>query len=148
MLYEKQFQKDHDKLQKIRLQVIAQQELYDEARLSAKCASCAIGKEDLKKDFYSRCQQCKKGIKCGKVRKCYEVLSVLRHQEDGIREEYAHNIYSFLSELKPNLLNREDKKVYSWNEVFGQSYEELNENLKNALVAVVEQVGGRYRIAE
>ncbi len=148
MLYEEKFKEEHDRLQKIRHKVIPLQEQYDESRLAAKCEKCSIGIEDLQRDFYSRSQNCKIGIKCGKVHKAYDALCKQKHVEDEIREEYAQKVYSFLSEIKPDLLNREDKKVYHWDDVFGSEFELLSNSLKNALVAMIEMVGGRYRIVD
>ena len=97
---------------------------------------------------YDRYQNCKLGLRCGKTVKLYKVYTGLKKQEDSVREEYAKKVFAYLSDCKPELLNRQDKTEISWNEAFGTDFSHLEPGLKTALVALVEQAGGRYRIIE
>ncbi len=144
----KQFEKEHSELQNIRYQVTEAQQRFEKAEDAAKCSSCDIGKEDLKLDFYDRYQGCKFGIRCGKVRKLYKELAILKKEEDVLREKYASKVFRFLSDSKPELINRQDKTVLPWDKAYGKDFEALEPGLKTALVALVEEVGGRYRIVE
>ena len=50
--------------------------------------------------------------------------------------------------FKPKLLNRQDKTEIPWDKAFDSDFSLLEPGLKTALVALVEQSGGRYRIIE
>lgn len=144
----KQFNTEHQLLQEIRYQVIEAQERLEKAQDSAKCSTCEKGKADLKKDVYERYQNCKVGLRCGKTEKLYKEYAGLKKQEDSVREEYAGKIFAYLSECKPMLINRQDKTEIPWDKAFGTDFSHLEPGLKTALVALVEQAGGRYRIIE
>ena len=144
----RQFEAEHQLLQETRYQVIEAQERLEKAQDSAKCSICERGKADLKKDAYDRCQNCKFGLRCGKVVKLYKAYVSLKKQEDYIREKYAEKVFAYLSEYKPRLINRQDKTEISWDKAFGSDFSRLESGLKTALVALVEQAGGRYRIIE
>lgn len=144
----KKFDAEHQLLKNLRYQIIDAQERLEKAQDSAKCSTCERGKADLKKDVYDRYQNCKLGLRCGKTVKLYKVYTGLKKQEDSVREEYAKKVFAYLSDCKPELLNRQDKTEISWNEAFGTDFSHLEPGLKTALVALVEQAGGRYRIIE
>ena len=144
----KQFEAEHQLLQEIRYQVIEAQERLEKAQDSAKCSTCERGKADLKKDVYERYQNCKFGLRCGKTVKLYKAYAGLKQQEDSIREEYAKKVFAYLSGFKPKLLNRQDKTEIPWDKAFDSDFSLLEPGLKTALVALVEQSGGRYRIIE
>ena len=144
----KKFDAEHQLLQEIRYQVIEAQERLEKAQDSSKCSMCENGKADLKKDAYERYQNCKFGLRCGKTVKLYKAYVELKKQEESIREEYAEKVFAYLSDCKPKLIRRQDKAEISWDKAFGSEFSLLEQGLKTALVALVEQAGGRYRIIE
>ena len=144
----KEFDTEHRELEDIRLQVIEAQEKFENAQDSARCSTCEIGTADSKKDFYERYQNCKFGLKCGKTCKLFKEFAELRKKEDAFRDKYASKVYAYLSEYKPDLINRQSKETERWVDAFGDDYSGIDPNLKTSLVALVEEVGGRYRISE
>lgn len=72
----------------------------------------------------------------------------MRKKEDAFRDTYASKVYSYLSEYKPDLINRQSKATEHWEDAFGEDYSSIDPNLKISLVALVEEVGGKYRIGE
>ena len=87
-------------------------------------------------------------MKCGKTCKLFKEFAELRKKEDAFRDKYASKVYAYLSEYKPDLINRQSKATERWADAFGNDYSSINPNLKTSLVALVEEVGGRYRISE
>ena len=144
----KKFELEHNELKKLHLRVVDAQDKFDRAADAAKCSTCDIGKADLKLEFCERYQNCRFGLRCGKVCKLYKELSQLKKDEDSLREKYALKVFSLLSDVKPDLMDRQDKTVLSWGKVYGKDFKAFEPGLKTALVALVEEVGGRYRIVE
>ena len=144
----KQFEKEHNDLQMIRYQVIEAQTRFEKAEDAAGCLTCVINKNDLKNNFYNRFQSCRFDLRCKKVQKLFKEFAVLKKKEETLREEYASKVFEYLSDSKPNLLNREEKKIVPWEEVFQGDFKSFEPALLTALVALVENVGGRYRIVE
>lgn len=52
--------------------------------------------------------------------------------------EFAHMIYDELAPLKPLLKNRRQGGEFSWDEVFGKSFSELDVNQRKCLVGLIE----------
>ena len=74
---------------------------------------------------------------------------ILMLQDEIIKEyPYAKEIFELLSPIKPRLIVRKDKSVVEWDSVFPESFDELSPKLRKSLISIVEEDGGRYRIAK
>ena len=142
------FKKEHFELQRIEMEIIASQMQFEDAQDSSNCSKCEIGKDDLGKPFESRYQRCKKNLRCGKTVKKYTKLARLEREESEIEENYALSVYNYLAPLKPELIHRQTKEIFRWEDVYSTPFKDLEPGLKTALVAMVENVGGRYRIVD
>ncbi len=75
------------------------------------------------------------------------LTSVLAQIDQFIEGPYAEAVFSFYKEKKPTLIRIRTGEEYSWNDAFGDSFDNVSRSLKHSLVGLVEG-GGRYKIKE
>ncbi len=140
------FEKEHKEYMNVFMKGIKVQESYDKIRIVAKCCECSVYKKNEgipQQEWKSECKE--KGI-CKKVLETYLKLVENEKIKDDVKERYARNVFIFFSKDHPLLLRRKDKTTISWEEAFGLEYESLEKGLRNSLVALIEESGGRYRL--
>lgn len=124
MNVKKEFREDQQALYEIDDQIDAVQEAYDRARVEL--------------EYHEKGTQ-------SDVDRLHQNIVHLWDEEKRIREGYAKHIYDFFSVQQPELVQEGTGKVVPWREAFGDSFAELDTEVKNTLVALLEEDGGQYR---
>lgn len=140
------FAKEHKEYTETFKKGIKLQEIYDKIRVEAKCSVCSVYKKHegySQENWKSECKE--KGI-CKKVLDAN--LKIVENDllKDSIKERYARNVYNFFSTKKPKLLRRIDEAIIEWEDAFGYDFDGLEKGLRNSLVALIEESGGKYRL--
>ena len=73
----------------------------------------------------------------------YAVAEAAYHQALA---QYAQVVFALLSPLAPKLYSYPDKKVIAWSAAFPDRFEKVDPILYVSLVALAEEVGGRYEL--
>ncbi len=142
------FYEEHQEYTKCFQKGIKLQDEYDKARVDARCSACSIY---IKNEGFPQEQwvkECYDKKNCQKVIIANNKLVENEINKDEIKNRYASKVFSFFSKQKPMLLRRKDKITVSWEDAFGQDYDSLEKGLRNSLVALIEESGGRYRILQ
>ena len=79
--------------------------------------------------------------------KTNEKLEIVKKEYEDIKLEYARMIFSYFSEQKPSILVRKTKEIISWDEAFPSDFNLLSEDQVRSIIPLVEEDGGRYRLA-
>ena len=112
------------------------------------CFDCAIYEMDSQKKFevrHKKCSTCKRGAK---VITAYNNYAESSQKVDLLLSNYANVIFNVLKEDKPKLIHRRTNKVMKWEDVFPSSFKSVTPALRNALIALIEEEGGAYRIKQ
>ena len=83
-----------------------------------------------------------------KLRDNEEALQIAKNEEKSFRETYAEEIFKYCNDKKPMLIRRKDNLKTSWHDAFGSDYSKLSPELKESVIALVEEDGGQYRFAK
>ena len=114
--------------------------------INSKCISCETYLENsdvpIEKKF-NNCSNCKH---YEKVKVYLDEYLLLIHEMKNISKEYASVIFEVLKNEKPKLLVRMTKEIVLWDQVFPGEFKDVEKNLYSSLIALVEEVAGRYRI--
>ena len=65
-----------------------------------------------------------------------------------MRKEYAKAVFEILSKERPKLYCRLEKKNIEWDKAFPSTFDDVQEGLYVALVALAEDSIGRYSFAQ
>lgn len=114
--------------------------------INGKCILCEKYLENsdvpIEKKFYN-CACCNY---YNKVRLCIDEYLSVYNELKKVSKEYAKEIFETLKKEKPNLLVRTTKEIIKWNQAFPEDFNDVNTNLYSTLIALIEEVAGRYRI--
>ena len=95
--------------------------------------------------IFNHCTGCKAEKKILEIQKEY----IAKSQElTAVKKIYAEAIFDYLSPLNPKLYSRPEKKHVLWNKAFPKSFNDVPEILYASIIALVEQVGGRYTLED
>ena len=125
------------------------EEKTDKAMSKSGCWECNIfnskyeGKE-MEERFFA-CSGCKHEKNMLAIKA--EVLEI-SGTADLMYREYAKAVFKILSEEKPKLYSRIEKKNVDWEDVFPDNFDDVPEILYVALVALAEDNIGRYSFAQ
>lgn len=90
--------------------------------------------------------------KSGLEKRLARETSTLKQQKERIdimRTQYASDVLDKLNEICPTLLIRVSKEKIKWTDAFGATdKDKLSADDIRALIALIEEDGGRYRIME
>ena len=65
--------------------------------------------------------------------------------EELIEGRYAEEVFQYYLKSRPILIRIRTGEEISWNDAFGESYDEITKSQKHSLVGLVENTG-RYRL--
>ena len=93
-------------------------------------------------DRYAKCPDCKEKIDiiaaCNELDAAYEAIDAF------VENEYAAEVFRVYSKKKPKLIRISTDEVYTWEDAFGISFEQIEKGLRHSLVGLVEEPT-RYR---
>ena len=61
-------------------------------------------------------------------------------------EQYARAVFDLLAPIEPKLYSYPDKRIIAWGAAFPKRFEKVAPILYASLVALAEEVGGRYEL--
>lgn len=77
---------------------------------------------------------------CREIEKSEDEINIF------IENQYAKDVFERYVKQKPQLIRNKTKQLISWDEAFGDDFNELGTNEKNALVGLIEGQS-KYQIA-
>jgi hypothetical protein len=117
----------------------------------SKCQTCNMFNTEMfsipLSNRHINCPTCKNG---SPLFKAAQLNIQLENELDQFSKDvYAKAIFEELNKLKPNLLHNKTKKIYSWNEAFGNSFSENLKGFKyNQLINIFEGDIGPFHIID
>ena len=55
-----------------------------------------------------------------------------------IEKELAENVFDYYFQKRPRIIQKANKKIYTWDEIFGTDFEKLSSVMRRLLVSMVE----------
>ena len=138
--------KEYNKLRKVHEKKLAE---YQKITILNRCTSCLVYKSEMIIKFEERFKKCGMCEKFEKVYSAfYDVVLSFESLEKFEKEQYGRAIFDLLSQLKPKLLVRKNNEVISWGEAFPSAYSLFTSQQIKALISLIDEDGGKYRIIE
>ena len=136
------------KYNKIYEKVTKSQICFEKVINNINCYNCENFIKDMQlehKDRFQQCGNCRCYLKIKNIHQ--KEVNNLAELEKFICDVYSKEIYKILNEIKPNLIVRKTKEIKKWDDTFSNNFDDLTNTDKKQLVALIEEGGGRYRIA-
>ncbi len=142
----KKYMNECNKIRKVYETKIAK---YQNVINASRCTSCMIFKSEMIMKFEDRFKKCDRCSKFDHVYEAFdEVVETSKILEKFKKEQYGKVIYEFLNKEKPKILIKKTNEIISWDKAFPNNYNMFTSNDINALIALIEENGGKYRIAK
>jgi len=103
------------------------------------CCSCddySAGNVNEIKERHSKCKRCRYGE---------EMLKLATKEDEAleglncfIEKELAENVFDYYFQKRPRIIQKANKKIYTWDEIFGTDFEKLSSVMRRLLVSMVE----------
>ena len=138
---QKEYKKNESKLYK-------SEAAFDRSTEKAGCIRCSVFLEKYAKvPFEKRFGDCKDCKFFDVVRKSFLDYVALLSGDDPSLTAYAKAVFEFLSDKKPDLYHKKEKKTYRWDQVFPSSFEQIEKKKYESVIALVDpELFGFYSI--
>ena len=74
-----------------------------------------------------------------------EVDKLVGEIDNFIEGEYSEAVFNYYKNKKPALIRDSTDEIFTWDQAFPESFEDVSKSLRHSLVGLVEG-GGRYRL--
>ena len=146
---QKTLKRDHLRLNHYNSVLSDLYDLLDEARCNADCGGCENEEKYSKMIFDDRYTQCMPDKACDLVVKTAVKIKHVVRKEQDCRDKYGRKAYEILKEYNPVILSIRDDSEMPWSRVFNtEKYQDLSEEQKTSLIALIELDGGVFRVKE